>query len=92
MSDPLICITITGSFIQTGWKNSLMCPLRTGNPEMYTLANSEDPDEMLHKAAFHQDLHRLLRQNQSSEKENQIYIFFKLKALTLHYIQWTNLT
>ena len=30
---------------------------------MRTLANSEDPDEMLHKAAFHQGLHCLLRQN-----------------------------
>ena len=36
---------------------------------MDALANSEDPDEMLHYAAFHQGLHCLLRQNQSSEKE-----------------------
>ena len=36
---------------------------------MGTLANSEDPDEMLHGVAFHQCLHCLLRQNQSSEKE-----------------------
>ena len=28
---------------------------------MGTLANSEDPNEMLHNAAFHQDLHCLLR-------------------------------
>ena len=34
-----------------------------------TLANSEDPDEMLHKAAFHQGLHCLQRQNGSSETE-----------------------
>ena len=26
-----------------------------------TLANSEDPDEILHKALFHHDLHCLLR-------------------------------
>ena len=48
---------------------------------MGTLANSEDLDEMLHDAAFHQGLHCLLRQKtlhcllrqtQSSEKE----IFF----------------
>ena len=26
-----------------------------------TLVNSDDLDEMLHNAAFHQDLHRLLR-------------------------------
>ena len=28
---------------------------------MGNLANSEDPDEMLHNAAFHQGLHYLLR-------------------------------
>ena len=28
---------------------------------MGTLANSEDPDEMQHNAAFHLGLHRLLR-------------------------------
>ena len=38
----------------------LLNSLKTGNPEMVTLANSEDPDEMLHDAIFHQDLHRLL--------------------------------
>ena len=36
-------------------------PLYTGNPYTGTLANSEDPDEMQHNAAFHQDLHCLLR-------------------------------
>ena len=30
-------------------------------PEMNTLANSEDPDEMQHNAAFHQGLHCLPR-------------------------------
>ena len=46
-------------------------PLRTGNPIMGSMANSEDPggmthyatDEMPHNAAFHQGLHCLLRQN-----------------------------
>ena len=41
---------------------------------MGTLANSVNPDEiiqMLHNAAFHQGLHWLLRQKQSSEKENK---------------------
>ena len=28
----------------------------------HALANSEDPDEMPHKAAFHQGLHYMLRQ------------------------------
>ena len=41
---------------------------------MHTLANSEDPDEMPHNAAFYQDLHCLLRQTQSSEKELQFYL------------------
>ena len=36
---------------------------------MDTMTNSEDPDEMPHKAAFHQGLHCLLRQNRSSEIE-----------------------
>ena len=36
------------------------------------MANSEDPDKMLYKAAFHQVLHCLLKQNQSSE--NEIYV------------------
>ena len=38
-----------------------------------TVINSEDPDEMPHKAAFHQGQHCLLGQNQSSDKE--IYFF-----------------
>ena len=38
---------------------------------MGTLANSEDPDEMLHNAALHQGLQYLLRRNQSPEKEIQ---------------------
>ena len=41
---------------------------------MRTLANSEDPDEMLHNAAFHQGLHFLLRQKRSSEKEIQFLL------------------
>ena len=39
-----------------------------------TLAKSEDPDEMLHIAAFHLGLHCLLRQNRSSEKEIQYFL------------------
>ena len=46
----------------------------TRNSIKGTLANSEDPDEMMHHAAFHQGLHCVLRQNKSSEKE--LYIFF----------------
>ena len=33
---------------------------------MRTLANSADPDEMQHNAAFHQGLHFLLRSKQYS--------------------------
>ena len=40
---------------------------------MDTLANSVDPDEMPHNAAFHQGLHCLLHQNLSSEKEIQYF-------------------
>ena len=35
------------------------------------MANSEDPDEMPHNAAFHSGLFCLLRQNRFSEKEIQ---------------------
>ena len=49
-------------------------PLKTRTPKTGTLASSEDPDEMLHNAAFHQGLHCFLRQNQSSEKGK--YNFF----------------
>ena len=41
---------------------------------MCSLANGEDPAEMVHNAAFHQDLHCLLRQKQSSEGEIQFYL------------------
>ena len=41
---------------------------------MGTLANSEDPDEMLHNAAFHQGIHCLLKQKPSSEKKIQSYL------------------
>ena len=47
---------------------------------MRTLANSEDPDEMAHKAIFHQDLHYLLRQERSSDK----YILFGKHYLSLN--------
>ena len=42
---------------------------------MNYFANSEDQDEMPHSAAFHQDLHCLLRLRQTSENE----IHFSLK-------------
>ena len=36
-------------------------PLYMGDLQMGTFTDSEDPDEMLHNAAFHQGLHCLLR-------------------------------
>ena len=41
---------------------------------MGTLANSEDPDEILHYTAFHQGLH-YLRQN---DLQRKTYIIWKL--------------
>ena len=43
----------------------------TVNPKTGALANSEDPDEMLHVAAFHQGLFCFLGKNRYSEKEIQ---------------------
>ena len=42
--------------------------------KMCILANSEDPDEMPHSVAFHQDLHCLLNRKRYSEKEIQSYL------------------
>ena len=52
--------------------------LKTRNPKTGTLADSVDPDEMPHNAAFHQYLHCLVRQNQTSEKE----IHYLLEIIT----------
>ena len=43
---------------------------------MGTLANNKYPDEILHNVVFHQSLHCLLRQSQSSEKE--IHYLFEI--------------
>ena len=47
---------------------------------MGTLANSEDPDEMLHNAAFHQGLHCLLRQKPIFQRKK--YNFFLFEIIT----------
>ena len=44
----------------------------TGNSYKSYLAHSEEPDEMLHYAAFHQGQHCLLWQEEFSEKEIQL--------------------
>ena len=38
------------------------------------LCQTEDPDEMLHNAAFHLGLHCLLRLKESSDKKKSIYL------------------
>ena len=50
---------------------------------MGTLANSEDPDEMQHDAAFHQGLHCLLRLLQTSFRDRN-----KTGAEILPLSQW----
>ena len=40
-------------------------------PKMGPLANSGDPDEILHNAAFHQVLYFMKRHSQSPKKEIQ---------------------
>ena len=54
------------------------------------MTNCEDLDETPHQAAFHHDLHCLLRQNQSSEKE--ILYFFETITCNSSIVQWTILT
>ena len=44
---------------------------------MSNLANSENPDEMPHKMAFHQDLHCLLKQ----KKIKNIHVFRERNAI-----------
>ena len=44
---------------------------------MGTLATSDDPDEMLHIAAFHHGLHDLLRLKRYSEKDIQFQLEIK---------------
>ena len=40
---------------------------------MDTLANSEDPVEMLHYGAFHRGLHCFLRQNRFQKKSTIVF-------------------
>ena len=50
------------------------------NPSyMHTLTNSEDPDEMLHNAVFHQGLPCLLSKKQYLVKEIQFYLEIQRK-------------
>ena len=56
------------------------------------MADSADPDEMPHKAAFHQGLHCLLRQNQSSEKEIQYFLEIITHNLSIYTMDHPDLT
>ena len=47
---------------------------------MGTLANSEDPDEMQHNAAFHQGLHCLLSFKEPSQTE--VHVHYNLENST----------
>ena len=51
---------------------------------MGTLSNSEDPDEMQHNAAFHQDLHCLLSLKQPSGTD----IHHNFKTSTCHPLKY----
>ena len=59
---PVLCILTVSSRVKWSNFNNLITPL-------YTLANSEDPDEMQLNAAYHLGLHCLLRLKQSSGTE-----------------------
>ena len=56
------------------------------------MAKSEDPDEIPHNEAFHQELHCLLRQNQSSEEEIQYYLEIKTCDPSIYTIDHPDLT
>ena len=51
-----MCVISACALFGPIWKVN---PLYTGNHKAGTLADSEDPDEMQHYAAFHQGLHCL---------------------------------
>ena len=50
-----------GNLAPSDYFTCMINPLCTRNPLTGNLTNSENPDEMLHYAAFHQGLHCLLR-------------------------------
>ena len=54
---------------------------------MVTLANSEDPHEMQHNAAFHQGLHCLLKSKQPSGTEIHHYLE-NSTSMTPQSVQW----
>ena len=59
---------------------------------MDTFADSEDANEMPQYVAFHQDLHNLLRQNRSSEKEIQYVLQIKTCDISIYTMDHPGLT
>ena len=73
------------SYIENSIGLKRVSPLYTETPKMGILANSEDPDEMLHNAAFHQGLDCLQRLKQTSgRKMHHNLEFFYLRPLKVH--------
>ena len=48
--------------------------LYSGNPLTSIFANSEDPDEMQHNAAFHQGLHSICKGKKDLQEKKTIYL------------------
>ena len=67
--------TICNSYV---FKSSLALSRIETPKENCTLANSEDPDERLHNATFHQNIHRFIKDTRCSE----IYTQYFLKIIT----------
>ena len=60
------------------------CNLEIGKHLMSTFANSEDPDEMQHDAAFHLGLHCLKGKKRSSGKRIQFFFNFKHTPINMY--------
>ena len=59
---------------------------------MHTLSNSEDPNERLHYAKFHQGLPYLLRQKLLlifRERNTLLFENYNLSLLKIYIVQWT---
>ena len=55
---------------------------------MSTFANSEDPDEMEHNAAFHQGLHCYVKVKKISRQKKTIFVFnYNLTPLVMYISQ-----
>ena len=59
---------------------------------MVILANWDDPDERLHKVAFSQDLHCLLRQKKHKKKTTQFILENMTCVPSIYIMDHPNLT